>query len=371
MEQRACGPNRNGTVVLVKMDGIGDFILFLDAARALRELYNNKKLFLCCSRRVEAVASNTGYFDRVYCFEREDFFEENIEHTFDRIQELKCELLLHPSQPRHVFAEILCYLINADKKIASLGETGGMSEDIKAECDTIYDEMIDQGIENMALIQSANFIRGLGFEAYRARIPKIENVKKYPIHLPEDYFIIFLGGSIYHKLWYPEYFNSIAEYIHTKTGWDCVLCGDRFDEEQERVFGGGEFTNYYSYVGRTKNIDEVVYIISKSHVVVGNDTSAIHIANALQIPSLCIAGQFAGKKFYPYTPEIEENNGVLPIAVTHDVDCSGCIIRHRDYECIGGDYFAHKKLKCVSGVSYDNVKMNVDALLYVADRRRK
>ena len=37
-----------GVVTIVKYDGIGDFILFLDSAKGLRELYKDKKIILSC-----------------------------------------------------------------------------------------------------------------------------------------------------------------------------------------------------------------------------------------------------------------------------------------------------------------------------------
>ena len=59
-----------GVVTVLKYDGIGDFILFLDAAKGLRELYKDKKLILSCPKAVKEIAEQSGYFDEVICISR-------------------------------------------------------------------------------------------------------------------------------------------------------------------------------------------------------------------------------------------------------------------------------------------------------------
>ena len=52
-------------------------------------------------------------------------------------------------------------------------------------------------------------------------------------------------------------------------------------------------------VGKTKVV-ELACIISRSRLVVGNDSSAVHIAAATHVPSLCITRLCEHKRFVPY-----------------------------------------------------------------------
>ena len=47
---------KNNTITILKYDGIGDFILFLDAAKGLRNFYANKKIILSCPISVREIA---------------------------------------------------------------------------------------------------------------------------------------------------------------------------------------------------------------------------------------------------------------------------------------------------------------------------
>ena len=46
---------KNNTITILKYDGIGDFILFLDAAKGLRNFYANKKIILSCPISVREI----------------------------------------------------------------------------------------------------------------------------------------------------------------------------------------------------------------------------------------------------------------------------------------------------------------------------
>ncbi len=351
------------TVLLVKYDGIGDFVLFLDAAKGLREFYKDKRLILTCSLGSAGIAESTGYFDGVFCYCREDFELKNLKRTYRRLEELKCDILLQPTQPRHLFADVMCYLVEAREKIASAGELGAYTKEEKAFSDSIYDRLIEQGLYNMSLVQSANFLRGVGYTNYKAKLPQIENIENFRIYLPNNFFVVFLGGSIYNKVWDPQKYYQAAQHIQSQTGWECILCGDDYDQEYAKEFDLNKGLSFYNYIGNTKIIEQLIYIISKAKLVIGNDTSVIHIANAVNVQSICIAGNFAGEKFYPYNSEVTESNRKKPVFLTHKDKCFACTLHGNNYECINNDYFAHRKIQCVSEVTLDEVIRNIDKVL--------
>ncbi len=341
-------------VVIIKQDGIGDFVLFEPAALELRQYYADKKIILCCGNLVRSLALSSNLFDEVICFSRKDFELKQIIKTYKKISKIKSDILLHPTQPRTVEAEIMAFWINAKQKIASLGEAGALPLTLKKKFDNIYDKLIDTGEQNMTLIQSANFVRGIGDVSYKCSLPKISEVHNFPIYLPKEFYVVFLGGSTFNKLWPPERFYKVAEYISQNTSWDCIVCGTDIDREQEEEFRSQGPLNFYSFVGKT-NLEELIYIISKSKLVLGNDTCAIHIANAVNVQSICVRGQFSGNKFYPYVVEELDSESVYPISVSSDPDCKWCTLKNGGYSCLSGNYHAHKKVDCLLNVQVSDV----------------
>ncbi len=357
-------PGNTNKILIIKHDGLGDFILFLDAAKELRRYYRDKHIVLSCQSLAVPIAKASEYFDEVITLPNDAFTLKNLDKTYKTIKNFKFDLLLHPNQPRNLNAERLAYLINAKIKIASLGECGALPIEVKEKCDKTYDRMIDQGIENMSIIQSAEFVRGLGDSTYRARLPHLEVVPKCFLYLPKDFYVVFVGGSVFNKLWPAERFVEVAKYINAKTGWTCVLCGAENDIWQEKVFSDNASFEFYSLIGKT-SIDQLIYIISKSRLVVGNDTSAIHIANAVGIQALCIKGLFSGNKFYPYQIEDELPNDIFPAYVSCEMECFACTMRGRNYECIHDDYYADVKLPCILNI---NVDMVIEKLQKILER---
>lgn len=359
--KRAFNKGNTNTILIIKQDGIGDFVLFLPIAEEIRKYYSEKKIIFCCSPLTKEMALSSGFFDETICFSRKDFDLLNICKTFRLFSRVKCDLLLHPTQPRTVEAEIVAYWINAKEKIASLGEAGALPMSAKHKFDKIYNKLIDTGERNMTLIQSANFVRKLGDIDFKVSLPVITNIQTYPICLPENFFVVFLGGSVFNKLWPPERFHSVAEYIVNKTTWKCFVCGTEKDIQQLGCFNDSGI-EYYSLLGKT-SINELIYVLSKAKLVIGNDTCAIHIANAVRVPSICVKGQFSGEKFFPYKVETKTNEDILPYAVSSDVKCKWCTLRNGGYFCLHGDYFAHKKVKCLMHVNVETVIETVDNVL--------
>jgi len=61
----ARSPRADGPVLVLRPDGIGDFVIWCDTARELRALYAPRKIVLAASHVYARLAERTGYFDQV------------------------------------------------------------------------------------------------------------------------------------------------------------------------------------------------------------------------------------------------------------------------------------------------------------------
>ena len=89
-------------------------------------------------------------------------------------------------------------------------------------------------------------------------------------------------------------------------------------------------------------------MVSDAKFLIGNETSAIHIAAAVRTPSVCILGGGHFGRFIPYKLE-KEPDGPLPIPVYYKMTCFNC-----NWNCI----YPIKKgepTPCIKDITVDHV----------------
>ena len=162
--------------------------------------------------------------------------------------------------------------------------------------------------------------------------------------------------------------DKIAEYIDKNTNYRCVLAGNEGDLAQEQPFRQGQI-EYCSYVGKT-SLEDLQALIGSASFVVGNDTSAIHMAASLGVPSLCVSSSASSNRFYPYIVDNTEG-GCAPRFVKKHCDCEGCSFSPKTYlSCLEGNYSNATK-KCIAQIEVDEVLHQVIALLKELEEKEK
>jgi ADP-heptose:LPS heptosyltransferase len=192
----------------------------------------------------------------------------------------------------------------------------------------------------MALEINAKMLRALGFESFKSSTPII-NAPNEDLIIPKNYFIGFMGGSSIVKRWRVDRWYEVAKHVAKVTGYDCVLAGDTEELSQESYFRDKNEFKYYNYIGKT-TLNELIYLISKAKFVLGNDTSAIHIASSVKVKSLCVSSAASGERFYPY--KADNLSGYEPDFIRKKVDCEGCSFDKDSF------------IKCVKGKTNDPLK---------------
>ena len=81
-----------------------------------------------------------------------------------------------------------------------------------------------------------------------------------------------------------------------------------------------------NWVGRT-TLPGLAAVLAHAELLVGNETSAIHIAAAVGTPAVCIVGGGHYGRFMPYL--VEEDGRPLPVAAVHRMGCFHC-----DWRCV-------------------------------------
>jgi ADP-heptose:LPS heptosyltransferase len=113
----------------------------------------------------------------------------------------------------------------------------------------------------------------------------------------------------------------VAQAIAEQTGWRLLVCGGHADVDMaQNIVDLAELNNSLSLAGET-SISELAEVIRGAQLLVGNETSAVHIAAAVGTPSVCLLGGGHFGRFVPYPEGIE---GAAPIPVFQRMECYGC-----------------------------------------------
>ena len=339
MENLRPSKSDNNAVVLIKMDAIGDFLIWLDSASQYPKIYKGKKLTLICNAVCEEIAKHTGLFDEIIPINSRRFEADNKykKEILQKAKNLSFDILQQTEFSRTLDMDILAYNIPAGRKIAFKADDSRMNlsryitfKRIRKKLDAAYDMLIPSTPGRlMELERNAEFIRGLGceFQAGFPELPKSEDIDK-DIIPPSPYAVIFPGGSSKKKMWPIERYAQTGEHIVREKNMDIYLCGGKneeylFDSFMERITDSAVKARIHNYFGKTSLL-ELAEVIRNARLLISNDTSGIHFAAATDTKGICMYGEFDYGRFLPYKCE-RECPGHNPVIIcSAGMKCAGC-----------------------------------------------
>jgi len=321
--------HRKKTVLIVRPDSAGDFVLWLDSAKEFKKIYpsDQYKITLLASQDWADLAKFFFYWDDVMPINRKRFLSDCVYRWkfLRRIYENYYDVVVHP-----VFSRII-FLGDAIVRISSAAERTGwdLCKDLnslflfslrKRMARSWYTRLISLDKSRlMELEKNAQFIRALGVKDFRPGIPKLA-VDGISSNIAGEYFVIVPDALWQGREWPLENFVEIARRIQAIKGWKVVFAGSqrsfffRINEISHRI-------KRINLIGKTKFL-EYLKIIKGAKLVIANESSAVHIAAACNVPAFSITGGGHWGRFVPYSSDIDD--GRAPIPVNEFMDCYGC-----------------------------------------------
>jgi ADP-heptose:LPS heptosyltransferase len=349
-------------VLIIRLDAIGDFILWLDAAQEIRKLYPPEayEITLLGNHDWTSLAMELPWFDEVWPLKRRKYRVNPIYciKILSKVHRAGFDLVINPTYSREFkYSDIFAKASGAQERIGSQGDFERIRKWQKYIGNRWYTRLIHAQEEPlMELERNAEFVRGLGAENFLAGVPELPVSSGVPDGFnAHDYFVIFPGAGAVARQWPMRNFAEIAEKVHRKTGWRGIICGGPDDESLGKNITAETDAPLDNWAGRT-SLPELVAIIAEARLVVANETSAVHIAAAVSVPAVCIFGGGHFGRFMPYRIEVKANRP-LPVPVVFRMDCFGCKWLHCHY--------ASKKETppCICNIPVDTVWSAVSDIL--------
>lgn len=181
---------------------------------------------------------------------------------------------------------------------------------------------------DMDLIRYAKVASFVCNKSLKSKLPKIDLEKSSS---ERTYCQISVGSSRPEKCWPIERYADIVKYLLNNSLYDIVFTGSKedyisvakiitqFDDVNKRLI---------NKCGQT-SLEELFNIILNAKFILGGDSGPIHMAVALNTPSVCIVGGWDYERVFPYRVEVLENERFTPITVNTGVkDCYRCLLLH-------------------------------------------
>lgn len=353
-------------ILVVRLDNIGDAVLWLGSAQYLCRIYPRKEydITLACNQSCIELYEATKYFDKVIGINRRDFCR----NLFYRYKVLKLiniytyDSILNPTFSREfLYSDSIIRICRAKNKIAFFGDFSNIKKWEKAISNQWYTKLIpSKEGQVMELIRNTEFIKFLGYRNIHPQIIEWKWILEYKFNsIDGKYFIIFPGASIKYRMWPHERFADISTRINQLTGWTIVIAGGAGEEFiADSIIKNLSIheVRCINLVGKT-NLIELATIIKHAQLLIGNDTSAIHMAAAVRTPSVCILGGGHYGRFMPYDVGTEKNNFVMPRVVAKKMECFNC-----NWQC-RYEFSDNGVWRCIEDIDAKDVWREINILL--------
>ena len=298
------------TVAIVRIDNIGDYILFRNFLPFIRQSsrYVSKRLILVGNKAWKDLAESldASYVDAFFWIDP-SLYAKNKWYRFKtlyRLNQLNATELVNTVHSRTWITNEIIYFSKAINKITCEGDDVNLTPQSKKENDALFDIIIPS--------LPTSFFE---FERNRFFIEQLLNEKidvKCPFFLTPKPIVkihcisLFIGAHNPLRIWSVKHFSQLIILIHKNfPNYYFQILGSQHDfENGQKIISNLENNNYSSLVinnlcGKTSLIDLINYI-AESALLVSNETSGVHIAAAVDTETICISNGNHFGRFCPY-----------------------------------------------------------------------
>lgn len=314
-------------IFIIRFAHIGDFCVWLDSAKAFRELYPDKKItFLTYSyKNVVELAEATGYFDEIISFNTEGF---NRIRALRQARRLCGDFIINANPSRTLLSDLFVLAVNVNYRVAQQSDFAEMPYKKVKRSDKIYNKIIPSAPQKMELIKNAEFIRGLGKMDFRAGVFELPCIV-CDIQVPEEkYAVVFPDADADIQMWnYRNYAKVIKQLICEYKLKCLILGGEKYRYIGDSIVKLLNNSACINLMGQT-TLSECIKLVRYAELVVSNDTGGAHIAAGVKTPCVVLAAGWNRGRFFPYKIEAKKEDDILPIDIIANVDCIGCGIEN-------------------------------------------
>ena len=307
------------SLLIIKLDEIGDYILFRNLLKYFRteHKYKDYDISMCGNiewKNIYDFLDNKSTDSVIWVSKKK--FSKNLFYrmkTLKLLSNKKYDLVVNCTLSRNYFVDDeIVKVVNAKSKIGNVTDLSNQFNWQKKISDKYYSELIS--ISNDYVFEfhrNKIFISKVLTADISEKVPSINKTNLTHSDLINKKYAAFsLGGKNGYKIWDTKNFIAVANHIKDKYKLDLVLLGAKVDEKYSKEFEDHlGYKNVLNFVSKTTLI-EALNILSNADIFISNDSGLAHIAAALNTKVIVIANGTHFGRFFPY-PKIAKNVAVI------------------------------------------------------------
>ena len=351
------------SVLIVKVDSIGDFILWLDSAHSLIAHYHSSgySVTLLCNSSWANFARDLNLADDIWSIDPL-VFNRTIRYRWSWIRKISqhCfSVTVHPTYSRFFLdGDSLVRASLSAERIGFFGDETNISSFLKSRSNRWYTKLINVNTGLVSEIKrNTQFIYGMGIKNYEEKWPFIPKLITAPINsfLTDGYAVLALMANWSGREWPINNFVQLA-YKLQKAGFLVVLVGASGNHFRVSELVSNFPPNVISLINKT-SLSQLTEVLRGAKIVISNETSTVHISTAVNTPVVCILGGGHFGRFLPYENDSISKGINFPISIYSKMPCFGCNWKCK-YPLVNG------AAQCISNVSVEVVWDSIKKLIF-------
>ena len=308
------GKINGNTLLIIRLDSIGDYILLRNFLKHIRESkkYKNHKIVLCGNIIWKDIAEelDSDTIDEFLWIDRKEFYGNLIykyrflKNIFNRGFEVAIDT---------TFTREILYgdsIVKASNAKLTIGSEGSQEKHAgwkrKLLTDKFYTQLIPAAKNNLfEFFRNKNFFEAIldeKIDLKKPGIPKLNKENFYSFDKP--YVVIFPGAADSSRRWDPANFSETIMLIMKQYNFEIVVAGGKNETEiANNVIAGLDPSGIINLSGETSLL-QLIGLIQKAEALISNETGAVHIAAAVDTPFVCISNGNHFGRFNPYPDKI-------------------------------------------------------------------
>ncbi len=292
---------KTNTLLLIRTDAIGDYILFRNFIEEIKKSgkYSNYKITLCGNIAWKEIAEKyDNKFINNFIWIDRGLFLNKFFYTVRKLFEIKkvtFETVINPIYSRDYLSETIVKMARGKHYIGHEGDNANLPKaEIQAN-NRYYTKLIDS--KNEIIFE---FKRNKMF--FEELLDKKMEIEKpyFKIKKPNyNQILIFPGANDDYRKWAINNYVSIVNFIKSFSKSRIIIAGGLKEQEGAKELLNKTDAPITDLTGKTSLI-ELIQNIAGSKLVITNDTCALHIAVATNTPVICISNGNHYGRFSPY-----------------------------------------------------------------------
>lgn len=287
------------SILILKPDGIGDYILIRSLLLSLKEASKLKyyNFYFCGNKAYEDLFANidSQYFKGSYWINRQKFLFNGL-YRLRKLLSLRrrhYDIVIYPVKSReYLLGDLLIKNFSASQKVGIESDLQNINLNNKKKGDKFYNLLIRTPED---LTFEWDIISSF-FSKYFSEDIKVQQQPAFPEVKKCNQITLFVGGGHPKRCWPESKYIELIKSISVPIDWKIIITGEKSDINYKEIIPNKDILDL---VGQTSLI-ELNKIIAQSSLLISNESCSVHMAAAESTTTLCVSNGNHYYRFHPY-----------------------------------------------------------------------